>query len=64
MSTIYKWHERTITWHTDLTVRAKPERKCDEQLLLRISQILNEQPYSSVWTIADNLGETTIIVYK
>ena len=64
MPTIYKWRSRVVTGHKDLALRDKPGRKCNELHILRISQILEDDPFCSVCTIAENIEEMTTIVYN
>ena len=64
ISTLYKWHSRTITGRTDPQERERPGIQRDEQLLVRIAQVLEAEPYASVRNIAHNLGETPSIVWR
>ena len=64
ISAIYKWHARAITGHTDITKHEKPGFGRDEQLLVRIEQVLHDEPYASVRKIAHILGETPSIIWR
>jgi len=64
ISAIYKWHSRTVTGHTDSKERDKPGKKPDEQLLVRIEQELEAEPFTLVRMISHKLGETPSIVWR
>lgn len=55
--TIYKWKAmENLGCKTD-EKEDNPGRKVDDQFLKRISEILNEEPFSSARSIVQSLGE-------
>lgn len=60
---IYKWMALTSLGKEDAP-KEKPGPKPDEQLILRISQILLEYPFASIREIAEDLKESPSIIYR
>lgn len=62
--TVYKWSPQARIGINIGNEKETTSRKPDEQLLIRIQQILEEMPYSSTCSIADILNENNNILYR
>ena len=63
-TTVYKWSTQARIGINIENENERPGRKPDDQLLIRIQQILEEMPYSSTRSITDILNENNNIVYR
>ena len=63
-TTVYKWSAQA---RIGVDINDKGEQrgnKPDEQLLIRIQQILDDEPFSSTRSIAHTLNENNMIIYR
>lgn len=63
-TTVYKWAGQAKLGFSITNEREHPGPKPDEILCLRIQQILEEKPYSSLRSIGDELNETNVTIYR
>lgn len=63
-TTIYKWFNYSKLGFDLENERERPGPKPDEQLCTRIQQIIEEEPFSSLRSIADELNEENSTIYR
>lgn len=63
-STIYKWHGQAKIGVSIENNNDRPGNKLDDQLLIRVQQVLEEEPFSSTRSIADKLKENNVTIYR
>lgn len=61
---IYKWSKNANLGFDLENEREPPGPKPDEQLCIRILQILEEEPFSSLCSIANELNEENSTIYR
>lgn len=63
-SEVYRWAGLAKLGYDPNYEKEKPGPKPDEQLLKRIEEILDEEPFASLHYIAELLNENTTIIYR
>lgn len=64
IATVYKYINEERFHFDSSSERQKPGRKPDEMLIARINEILKDEPFSSVRSIAEELKENPSTIYR
>ena len=64
LSTIYYWIAKAKVGIEDVQDEVRPGRPIDDQLLIRIREVLEEQPFSSINYIANTLKSSKATIFR